>query len=84
MLSCKDVNKLASEHVDKEMPFFLRMKFKLHLKMCQHCRNFVAQFETTINTLNRLNIPTPDESTIERQTNELMEIAKNLKSTKNH
>ncbi len=38
--ACKEVSKLASDSLDRPLSFFERLKFKLHLSMCGHCRDF--------------------------------------------
>ncbi|MEJ2178887.1 MAG: zf-HC2 domain-containing protein [Gammaproteobacteria bacterium] len=55
MLSCKDITENANAYLDKELPFFTRMKVKLHLSMCIHCRRYVDQLNTTIRALGNLN-----------------------------
>ena len=39
MLSCKDITENANSYLDKELPFFTRMKVNLHLMMCVHCNS---------------------------------------------
>jgi len=54
MLSCKEITENANSYIDKELPFFTRMKVKLHLSMCIHCKRYVEQLNMTIRTLGNL------------------------------
>ncbi len=83
MLSCKDINNLASDHIDNHLSPLLKMKVKMHLLMCHKCRRFVNQLSLTVDTLKNLKKPQPEDQFVEKQVNELMEITKNLNSTSN-
>ena len=54
MLSCKDITENANSYIDKELPFFTRMKVKMHLMMCVHCKRYIDQLNTTILALGQL------------------------------
>lgn len=54
MFSCKDMSKHASAYVDHHMSVLDRVKFRLHLFICHNCRNYIAQFRTTVASLARL------------------------------
>jgi hypothetical protein len=43
MPSCKDVSRLVSESMDRELPFRQRFSMRLHLLMCSHCSRFRRQ-----------------------------------------
>ncbi len=55
MLSCKEITEKANSYLDDELPFFTRLKVKLHLSMCKHCQRYVEQLSITIRTLSKLN-----------------------------
>ncbi|MGD8558967.1 MAG: zf-HC2 domain-containing protein [Gammaproteobacteria bacterium] len=59
MLSCKEITENANSYLDRELPFFTRMKVKLHLKMCVHCRRYVDQLQMTIEALKSMK---PDDA----------------------
>ena len=80
MLSCKDVSKLTSEYLDNNLPFFLRMKFKLHLFVCHNCRKFVEQMHMTISVLNKLPVKQADEKIVEQQAQLLAQLNKQVKA----
>ncbi|MFZ5567083.1 MAG: zf-HC2 domain-containing protein [Pseudomonadota bacterium] len=45
MLSCKEVNRLLSEAQDRPLALRERLPLRLHLAMCQGCRNFEKQLD---------------------------------------
>lgn len=57
MLSCKDITENANQYLEKDLPFFTRLKFKMHLKMCIHCQRYVEQLQTTIQLLGKMKQP---------------------------
>ncbi len=66
MLSCKDITEKASEYLEQDLPFFVRLKFKMHLKMCINCQRYVNQLQTTIQLLGKMKQPvTTDDSTVD-------------------
>ena len=54
MLSCKDITEKANSYIDQELPFFTRLKVKLHLQMCKHCQRYVDQLQLTIQALGKM------------------------------
>jgi hypothetical protein len=45
MFSCKDVSRLVSESMDRELPFYQRVLLRMHLLMCKYCARCREQFE---------------------------------------
>ncbi|MHC4942025.1 MAG: zf-HC2 domain-containing protein [Planctomycetota bacterium] len=43
MLNCKEVSKLASQSLDRQLSFRERMGVKIHLMMCRACSRFLKQ-----------------------------------------
>jgi hypothetical protein len=43
MPSCKEVSRLVSESMDRELPFRQRLSMRLHLLMCSLCSRFRRQ-----------------------------------------
>lgn len=41
--SCKEVSRLVSEGLDRDLSFGERVALRVHLLMCKGCRNFEAQ-----------------------------------------
>ena len=74
MLSCKDITENANQYLEKDLPFFVRLKFKMHLKMCIHCQRYVEQLQTTIQLLGKMKQPLRSEETT---VNDIVDILKN-------
>ena len=43
MLNCKEVSRLVSESLDRELPLRERMGVQFHLMMCSMCRTYSHQ-----------------------------------------
>lgn len=54
MLTCKDIATLATDHLEGRLSFGQRLRIRLHLAMCRHCRTYVEQIAQTIDTLRRM------------------------------
>jgi len=66
MLSCKDITEKANDYLDRDLPFFTRLKVKMHLMVCVHCQRYVQQLQLTIQALTRLKKPdTVDDATVD-------------------
>ncbi len=50
-ITCRDVNELASDYLDGEMPAGRRLLFRFHLVMCSACQTFVHQIDLVRGTL---------------------------------
>ena len=75
MLSCKEITENANKYLEKDLPFFMRLKVKMHLKMCIHCQRYVEQLQTTIQLLGKMKQPVnTDDRTVE-------DIVANLKAS---
>lgn len=45
MLNCKEVTHLLSEAQDRKLTLTERLPLRVHLAMCQGCRNFSKQLD---------------------------------------
>lgn len=63
MLSCKDLTEQANSYLDKELPFTKRLSVRFHLFICVHCRRYIAQLQTTIQTLGQMRKSEPVDDT---------------------
>jgi predicted anti-sigma-YlaC factor YlaD len=43
MLSCKQVTRLVSQGLDRELGFAERVRLRVHLAICEGCTNFSKQ-----------------------------------------
>ncbi len=54
MLRCRDVATLASEFVDRDLPWRQRLAVRMHLMMCDTCSRYIRQLRQVVSVLNRL------------------------------
>lgn len=66
MLTCKDVTERSSGYLDGELPWRGRLRIRLHLLMCRHCRLFVRQFEAGLRMFGKLRPPEVSEDQIQQ------------------
>ena len=60
MLSCKELTELATDYLEKDLPWHERLRVQVHLSMCRHCRRYLDQMCKVIALLRRLPIePVP-------------------------
>lgn len=45
-ISCQHASRLLSQRQDEPLPFGKRVKLRIHLSVCDACRNVSRQFET--------------------------------------
>lgn len=76
MLSCKDVTEQTSDYLDKSMPLFKRVQYRLHLMMCHGCRHFVDQFKITVESIKGLGPDAVSDESIDKQVEELLKHTK--------
>lgn len=46
LLTCKDVHRMISEGLDRDLSLSERARLQMHLSMCQSCTNFKGQMQT--------------------------------------
>ncbi len=54
MFSCKDMVRLTSEEQDKKLSFLGKLNYKMHLMMCDKCRNFIKNMTALNESLKSL------------------------------
>jgi len=54
MLTCKEVSRLVSQGLDRRLGLGERVKLRLHLAICDGCRNFRRQLDFLREALARL------------------------------
>lgn len=59
MLSCRDVTENASDYLERELGWWPRLQFRMHLMVCQLCRRYVEQLKATIRLVRDLRIELP-------------------------
>jgi predicted anti-sigma-YlaC factor YlaD len=62
MLTCRELTELVTEYLEGQLSLAQQMRFQLHLGMCRHCRAYLRQMKSTIETLGQLpEEPVPPE-----------------------
>lgn len=59
MRTCKEITELASMSLDSSLPIMQRLELKLHLLMCNSCRNYMKQVAFIILALQKLDDKLP-------------------------
>jgi hypothetical protein len=54
MLSCKQVTRLVSQGLDRDLGFAARVRLRVHLAICDGCTNFKDQAEFLRRAIARL------------------------------
>ena len=54
ILDCKEVTRLASQGLDRELSFGERLRLRLHLAICSGCANFSRQMALVRRAVQRL------------------------------
>lgn len=54
MLTCQELTELITDYLEDRVSFMDRLRFRLHVGMCRHCRAYLNQMKQTIRTLGRL------------------------------
>lgn len=54
MLSCRDIAKQASDHIDKKLTLRQSLSYGFHLLLCGYCRKFVGHLRTTVELSHQL------------------------------
>ena len=57
MLSCRDVSRVASDYLNRDLPLRRRLAVRLHLLMCDGCTRYVAQLRAAIALLRQVGLP---------------------------
>lgn len=54
MLTCQEVTEVVTDYLEGRHSLVQRLRFQLHLGMCRHCRTYVRQMKTTIDSIGAL------------------------------
>lgn len=55
--TCKEVHRLTSEGMDRELSMVERARIRMHLLVCHACRNFDHQMQLIRRAMHRLTPP---------------------------
>ena len=59
MLSCKEVTRLVSQGLDRDLGFAERVRLRVHFAICDGCTNFNQQMAFLREAMSRLADPSP-------------------------
>ena len=54
MLTCQELTELITDYLEDRVSFMDRLRLRLHVGMCRHCRAYLEQMRQTIRTLGML------------------------------
>lgn len=60
--TCKEVHRLTSEGLDRELSVVERTRVRLHLLVCEACRNFTGQMDLIRRAMRKLSLPADDQT----------------------
>jgi predicted anti-sigma-YlaC factor YlaD len=55
--TCREVHRLVSEGLDRDLSLVERMRMRMHLVVCDACRNFGGQMALLRRAMRQLTIP---------------------------
>ncbi|MBI2833724.1 MAG: zf-HC2 domain-containing protein [Acidobacteria bacterium] len=53
-MTCQELTELVTDYLENRMSFMDRLRFRVHIGMCRHCRAYLDQMRKTIRTLGEL------------------------------
>ncbi|HEY6104663.1 MAG TPA: zf-HC2 domain-containing protein [Anaeromyxobacteraceae bacterium] len=57
MMTCKQITELVTAYAEGQLGLMDRIRFRLHIGMCRHCRRYVRQLKATAKALGKLPDP---------------------------
>jgi predicted anti-sigma-YlaC factor YlaD len=54
MLSCKQLTEIATDYLEENLPWRVRLAVRMHLWICRHCRRYLEQMRKVITLLQQL------------------------------
>ncbi len=54
--NCRNMTELTSKYLADELSWSMRLKFRLHLVMCVHCRRYIRQFQQMLHLTPRISL----------------------------
>ncbi len=65
MLSCIEITRLATDHLEGRLSFLVRTRFQLHLGLCRWFRRYLRQMGLVAAALAAMPPPAPAEETMQ-------------------
>ena len=54
MLTCRELTDLVTDYLEGRQTLVQRLRFRMHVGMCRHCRAYLRQLKQTIRALGDL------------------------------
>ena len=54
MLTCQELTELITDYLEGRMSLWDRIRFRLHIGICRHCRAFLHDRKLAIKTLGKM------------------------------
>ena len=70
-ITCRMVEEFLMAYLDRELSFWTRLRFKLHLLICLDCTNYMQEYQNTIALGIRL-FDSPDEVAVNKVPDEIL------------
>jgi len=77
-ITCRMVEEFLMAYLDKELSFWTRLRFKLHLLICSDCTNYMQEYQNTIALGLRL-FNSPDEVAVNLVPAEILQAIINVR-----
>ncbi len=61
MPNCQDITKHSSDYLDRNLSWWSRLGFWIHIVMCVHCRRYLEPLKLTIATISKTQAATPPD-----------------------
>lgn len=62
MLTCRELTELVNDYVEGRLSLSDRLRFQMHMGMCDSCRDYVQQLKITKASVSKLpEVPLPPE-----------------------
>jgi len=76
MLTCNQITELVTDYVEGRLSLGDRVRFRMHVGMCKHCKEYLRQMRLTVKTVGQL----PDEPMPSDVKDELLRRFRNWKN----
>ena len=54
MLTCRQMTTLITDYLEGRLPWMDRARFRMHVGMCRHCRDYLRQMKLSFAVLGKM------------------------------
>lgn len=73
MMTCKDVEHFLDDYLEGTLPWGVRLRFGIHVRMCPDCRPYIARYRRAIELGQRLLSQEPEGAASEAVPQDLID-----------